>query len=68
MSEGYVPVEKLLSVSEGSIYKLVILIAKRALQIADGDKPMIEKPVEKALDNAIREAKENKIRVLGKKK
>jgi DNA-directed RNA polymerase omega subunit len=33
---SYVPLETLLDKSEGSIYKLVILASRRALEIAEG--------------------------------
>jgi len=39
---GYVEREKLLSSSEGSIYKLVNLAAKRALEIAEGQPKLVE--------------------------
>jgi len=39
---GYVEREKLLAKSEGSIYKLVNLVAKRALEIAEGQPKLIE--------------------------
>jgi DNA-directed RNA polymerase omega subunit len=61
MNENYIHLEKLISTSEGSIYKLTILAAKRALQLADGDKPLIEKAPEKTLDVALREIAEAKI-------
>ncbi|MEI8349387.1 MAG: DNA-directed RNA polymerase subunit omega [Candidatus Omnitrophota bacterium] len=64
MNETYIPLEKLIKVTDGSIYKLTLLVAKRALQLADGDKPMIEKPGEKVLDNALREIAEGRIRPL----
>jgi DNA-directed RNA polymerase omega subunit len=38
----YVEVEKLLDKSEGSIYKLVILASKRALEIAEGQPKLVE--------------------------
>ncbi|HDN85948.1 MAG: DNA-directed RNA polymerase subunit omega [Candidatus Omnitrophota bacterium] len=63
MSQDYVPLEKLLEASNGSVYKLAVLGAKRALQLADGEKPLIEKPSEKALDNALREIALKKIKV-----
>jgi len=63
MNETYIPLEKLLKTTKGSIYKLTLLVAKRALQLADGDKPMIEKPGEKALDNALREIVGGKIKL-----
>jgi DNA-directed RNA polymerase omega subunit len=38
----YVPLEKLLDKSGNSIYKLVILAARRALEIAEGQPKMVE--------------------------
>lgn len=38
----YVPIEKLLDKSEYSIYKLVIMASKRALEIAEGQPKMVE--------------------------
>jgi len=58
-----IPIEKLLAVGQGSIYKLAILAAKRAIILADGEKPLIEKPSEKALDNALQEIQEGKIKI-----
>jgi DNA-directed RNA polymerase omega subunit len=63
MNETYVHLEDLLQASNGSIYKLSILAAKRALQLADGEKALIEKPGEKVLDNALREIVAGKIKV-----
>mgnify|MGYP001608212163 CR=1 FL=1 len=37
----YVALEKLLDKSEGSIYKLVILASKRALEIAEGQPKLV---------------------------
>jgi DNA-directed RNA polymerase omega subunit len=37
----YVPLEKLLDKSNGSVYKLVILAAKRALEIAEGQPRLV---------------------------
>lgn len=56
-----VPNEKLLGATEGSIYKLAILAAKRAAELSDGEKALIEKPGEKTLDNAIREIAAQKV-------
>lgn len=39
---GYVDREKLLNMSEGSIYKLVNLAAKRALEIAEGQPKLVD--------------------------
>lgn len=68
MEEAHVPVERLLPASYGSIYKLTILAAKRALEMADGEKPLIEKPSEKVLDNALKEILQGKIKVSEKYK
>lgn len=65
MNENYTPLEKLMKASGGSIFKLTILVAKRALQLADGDKALIEKPSEKLLDNVMREITEGKIKAKG---
>ena len=63
MNETHMPLEKLIQASYGSIYKLTILAAKRAMILADGEKPLIDKPGEKVLDNSLREIAEGKIRV-----
>ena len=39
---GYVNREKLLDKSEGSVYKLVNLAAKRALEIAEGQPKLVD--------------------------
>ncbi len=60
----YIPIEKLLKASEGSIYKLTMLAAKRSLQIADGDKPLAESAGDdKPLDTALREIEKGKIKI-----
>jgi len=38
---GYVPLENLLDRSNGSVYKLVILASKRALEIAEGQPKLV---------------------------
>lgn len=63
MNDKYVHLEDLMAASNGSIYKLTILVAKRALQLAEGEKPLIDKPSEKVLDNAFREVVAGKIKV-----
>ena len=63
----YVPAEKLLGSSEGSIYKLAILAAKRATQLADGEKPLVDKGEGKFLDCALEEIIQNRIKVKIKK-
>ncbi|MCK4519777.1 MAG: DNA-directed RNA polymerase subunit omega [Candidatus Omnitrophica bacterium] len=63
MEKVNIPLEKLLKASNGSIYKVAILAAKRAISLTDGEKPLIEKPGEKVLDNALREIRDGKIKV-----
>ena len=67
MYEVNIPLETLLEASEGSIYKITILAAKRAISLTDGEKPLIDKPGEKVLDNALREIKTGKMKVKKKK-
>ena len=40
----YVPLEKLLDKTLGSIYKLVITAARRALEIAEGQPKLVDLP------------------------
>lgn len=61
MKEVNIPLEKLLGASGGSIYALTILAAKRAIELTDGKKPLIEKPAGKDLDIALREIELGKI-------
>lgn len=39
---AYVPLEKLLEKTGGSIFKLVVLIARRALDLAEGKPKLVE--------------------------
>ncbi|MDD4294738.1 MAG: DNA-directed RNA polymerase subunit omega [Candidatus Omnitrophica bacterium] len=57
------PFVRFLDASEGSVYKLTVLAAKRALQLADGDASLIDKPSDKVLDAALQEIGQGKIRV-----
>lgn len=38
----YVPLEKLLDKSDNSVYKLVTLVSKRALEIAEGQPALVK--------------------------
>ena len=59
---GYVERENLLSRSEGSIYKLVNLAAKRALEIAEGQPKLVDaNPALKPSTVALREIAAGKI-------
>jgi DNA-directed RNA polymerase omega subunit len=68
MKEGNIPLEKLLIASRGSLYQLAMLVAKRASDLAEGKKAMIEKPGEKGLDTAIREIEQGKVLMKNGKK
>jgi DNA-directed RNA polymerase subunit omega len=68
MVARHIHIEKLIGAGKGSIYKLVILAAKRALQLADGDKPLVDKPSDKVLDTALKEIAEGKICIKVKEK
>lgn len=41
---SYVPLEKLIDKSFGSMYKLVVLVSKRALELAEGASRLIDAP------------------------
>jgi DNA-directed RNA polymerase omega subunit len=59
----YVPLEKLLDKSGGSIYKLVILASKRALEIAEGQPKLVDTdPSFKPSTTALYEIAEGKVR------
>jgi DNA-directed RNA polymerase omega subunit len=57
-----IPLEELLPASGGSRFKLTLLAAKRALELADGAKLLVERVSEKPLDNAIMEIFAGKVR------
>ncbi len=42
----YVPLEKLIDKSNGNMYRLVHVVARRALQLADGAPKFVEAPAE----------------------
>jgi len=59
----YVPLEKLLDKSDGSIYKLVILASKRALEISEGQPKLVKvDPNVKPSTIALYEIAEGKVR------
>ncbi len=60
---AYVALEKLLDKSCGSIYKLVILASKRALEIAEGQPKLVEiSSSTKPSTIALHEIADNRIR------
>jgi DNA-directed RNA polymerase omega subunit len=59
----YVPLEKLLDKCDGSIYKLVILASKRALEIAEGQPKLVPADLTtKPSTVALYEISESKVR------
>ncbi len=62
MENEYIPLEKLLGSVNGSLYALAVLGAKRALQLADGEKVLIENPTGKLLNTALQEIAAAKIK------
>jgi len=59
---SYVALEKLLDKSNGSIYKLVILASKRALEIAEGQPKLVDVSSSmKPSTVALHEIAENKV-------
>ena len=58
-----VPLEDILKASGGSVYKAVIIAAKRGLQIAEGEKPLLEKSTSRFLDDAIAEMSQGLIKL-----
>ena len=63
MKANSIPLEGLLNASNGSLYGLAVLAAKRAMALAEGEKPMLGKPGEKVLDNALREIEGGKVKI-----
>jgi DNA-directed RNA polymerase omega subunit len=69
MLKDYIPRERLLGATGGSIYKLTVLASKRAMMLAEGEKPLVERKTEKLLDIALEEIEKKKIKEFkGKKK
>ena len=65
---GYQPLEKLLPQANYSIYKLVKLASKRAMELADGKPKLIEKPSsEKTATIALEEIRAGKVVLKGVK-
>ena len=55
-----VPIEELLTRC-GSVYKLVILAAKRAKELAEGSPPLVETPQKKVASIALEEITQGKV-------
>ena len=63
-----VSVENLLDKTENSIYKLVILASKRALELNEGSPKLVETDTKKISAVALEEIREGKICMKEKKK
>ena len=59
---GYQPIEELLPRAGGSVYRLVRMAAKRALELSDGKPCLIEKPSsDKFTTMALEEIRKGKV-------
>jgi len=67
---SYIPLEGLLKNAQGSMYKLVILASRRALELGAGSGKLVDEvtPNAKLTSIALEEIKENKIGFKLKKK
>ena len=63
-----VSIENLLDKTDNSIYKLVILASKRALELNEGSPKLVETDSKKIATVALEEIKEGKIGMKAKKK
>lgn len=63
VKQDYILTEKLLGASQGSVYKLTVLAAKRALELADEQQPLIERPEKRFVDTALVEIAQGKIKM-----
>lgn len=59
---SYVPIQDLLS-KTGSIYKLVVLASKRALELSNGARKLVEKDSEKICTIALEEIAQGKVKM-----
>jgi len=65
---AYQPLERLLPAANNSLYKLIIMSSKRALELAEGMPKLIENPSsEKPTTVALEEVMAGKVRVAEKK-
>ena len=68
---SYVPLEKCLDRSNGSIYKLTVMVAKRAQEIAEGAKVLLNnnnQTQDKPLRIALKEIAQGLLEIEGPKK
>jgi DNA-directed RNA polymerase subunit omega len=67
-TKGTVSIENLLDKTDNSIYKLVILASKRALELNEGSPKLVETESKKIATVALEEIREGKIGMKEKKK
>jgi DNA-directed RNA polymerase subunit omega len=67
-TKGTVSIENLLDKTDNSIYKLVILASKRALELNEGSPKLVETERKKIATVALEEIREGKIGMKEKKK
>lgn len=66
---AYIPVEDLLKSTQDSIYKLVVLASRRALELGTGSEKLVDTPPNAKLTSiALREIQEDRISYKPKKK
>jgi len=59
---SYIPLEKLIDKTDGSMYQLVMLVARRALELAEGAPRLSEAPQDiKVTTLAMKEIAEGKV-------
>lgn len=59
---GYIPLERLIDKSHGSMYKLCTLVSRRALELAEGAPRLVEAPADvKVTTLAMQEIAESKV-------
>lgn len=58
---SYIPLEGLVREKKGSVYKLVILASKRALEIEGGAPKLVENPSKKSTTTALQEIIQGKV-------
>ena len=63
---GYIPIEELLDKADNSVYKLVMLAARRTLELAEGQPKLIPvDPSTKPAGIALEEIAEGMVRIKG---
>jgi len=66
---AYISMEKLMKKNQGSLYKLVVLASRRALELGSGSQKLVEVPPNTKLTTiALKEIREDKVSYKLKKK